>query len=139
MKNKIKKLKLPLNKMTGNEKDYAAVLLEDVNSNMKVFWETLSGTQDKVNNLAEEMIGLKDAVADNSIEIAEIRTELKADIKSEISGLKTEIKDEIMKTNNKIDLLEFKIENMNKEKADPKKFLELEKRVIKLEVKAIAG
>ena len=67
MKNKIKKLKLPLNKMTGNEKDYAAVLLEDVNSNMKVFWETLSGTQDKVNNLAEEMIGLKDAVADNSI------------------------------------------------------------------------
>ena len=139
MKNKIKKLKLPLNKMTGNEKDYAAVLLEDVNSNMKVFWETLSGTQDKVNNLAEEMIGLKDAVADNSIEIAEIRTEIKADIKSEISGLRTEIKDEIMKTNNKIDSLEFKIENMNKEKADPKKFLELEKRVIKLEVKAIAG
>mgnify|MGYP001610436744 FL=1 len=44
-----------------------------------------------------------------------------------------------MKTNNKIDSLEFKIENMNKEKADPKKFLELEKRVIKLEVKAIAG
>ena len=24
--------------MTGNEKDYTAVLLEDVNSNMKAFW-----------------------------------------------------------------------------------------------------
>ena len=47
MKNKIKKLKLPLSKMTGNEKDYAAVLLEDVNSNMKAFWEVLSGVKEK--------------------------------------------------------------------------------------------
>lgn len=48
MKNKIKKLKLPLNKMTKNEKDYTAVLMEDVNNNMKAFWEALSGTQDDV-------------------------------------------------------------------------------------------
>lgn len=33
MKNKIKKLKLPLSKMTGEEKDYTAILLEDVDSN----------------------------------------------------------------------------------------------------------
>ena len=124
--------------MIGDEKDYTAVLLEDINSKMKAFWEVLSGTQSDVKDLKKEMGFLKDSVADNGIEIAELRTEFKAELKSEIGGLRTEIKDEIMKTNNKIDSLEFKIDNMNKEKVDPKKFLELEKRVIKLEMKAIA-
>ena len=43
MKNKIKKLKLPLNKMTGNEKDYIITLLKNINSNMKAFLNVLSG------------------------------------------------------------------------------------------------
>lgn len=43
MKSKIKKLKLPLNKMTGNEKDCIITLLEDINSNMKAFLGVLSG------------------------------------------------------------------------------------------------
>ena len=47
MKNKIKKLKLPLNKMTENEKDYTAVLMEDMNSNVKAFWEVLSSVKEK--------------------------------------------------------------------------------------------
>ena len=156
MKNKIKKLKLPLNKMTGDEKNYAAVLLEDVNSNMKAFWDVLSGVQDKTDNLTKEIAEIKDTVADNGIEISEIkseisglRTELKSEIsdvrtevKSEISGLRTEfhgLKGEIVKINTKLYSLEFKMDNANKEKFDPKKFLELEKRVVKLEVKAIAG
>ena len=167
MKNKIKKLKLPLNKMTGDEKNYAAVLLEDVNSNMKAFWDVLSGVQDKTDNLTKEIAEIKDTVADNGIEISELkseisglrtelkseisglRTELKSEIsdvrtevKSEISGLRTEfhgLKGEIVKINTKLYSLEFKMDNANKEKFDPKKFLELEKRVVKLEVKAIAG
>ena len=156
MKNKIKKLKLPLNKMTGDEKNYTAVLLEDVNSNMKAFWDVLSGVQDKTDNLTKEIAEIKDTVADNGIEISELkseisglRTELKSEIsdvrtevKSEISGLRTEfhgLKGEIVKINTKLYSLEFKMDNANKEKFDPKKFLELEKRVVKLEVKAIAG
>ena len=142
--------------MTGDEKNYTAVLLEDVNSNMKAFWDVLSGVQDKTDNLTKEIAEIKDTVADNGIEISEIKSEisgLRTELKSEISGLRTELKSEIsdvrtelnglkgevVKTNTKLDSLELKIENANKEKFDPKKFLELEKRVIKLEVKAIAG
>src|SRR3989338_7157858 len=57
MKNKnkkIKKLKLPLNKMTGDEKNYTAVLLEDVNSNMKAFWEIISDNQNDIKILKEK-------------------------------------------------------------------------------------
>lgn len=42
-KQKIKKLKLPLNKMTGNEKDHIITLLEDINNNMKIFLDVFSG------------------------------------------------------------------------------------------------
>ena len=56
-KQKIKKLKLPLSKMTGNEKDYTAVLLEDVNSNMKAFWEVLSGVKER-GDATFEQVGL---------------------------------------------------------------------------------
>src|SRR3989344_2176675 len=145
MKNKIKKLKLPLNKMTGDEKNYTAVLLEDVNSNMKAFWDVLSGVQDKTDNLTKEIAEIKDTVADNGIEISELKSEIsevRTEVKSEISGLRTEfhgLKGEIVKINTKLYSLEFKMDNANKEKFDPKKFLELEKRVVKLEVKAIAG
>ena len=53
--------------MTGNEKDYTAVLLEDVNSNMKVFWEVLSGVKEK-GNATFEQVGLVTEKID-SIEI----------------------------------------------------------------------
>ena len=131
--------------MTGDEKNYTAVLLEDVNSNMKAFWDVLSGVQDKTDNLTKEIAEIKDTVADNGIEISELKSEisgLRTELKSEISDVRTELnglKGEVVKTNTKLDSLELKIENANKEKFDPKKFLELEKRVIKLEVKAIAG
>ena len=95
MKNKIIKLKLPLSKMTGNEKDYTAVLLEDVNSNMKAFWEVLSGTQEDVKDLKVGMSDIKDAVADNSIEIAELKIEL-------------------TKTNKRLDSMEIKLDDLIK-------------------------
>ena len=60
---KIKKLKLPLSKMTGNEKDYTAVLLEDVNSNIKAFWEKLSDVERKGDATFEEAIRINERLA----------------------------------------------------------------------------
>ena len=131
MKNKIIKLKLPLSKMTGNEKDYTAVLLEDVNSNMKAFWEVLSGTQEDVKDLKVGMSDIKDAVADNSIEIAELKIEL-------------------TKTNKRLDSVEFKLDDLIKEtsfikeeikalkislsaKADKEKLATLEFKIVRIE------
>ena len=110
MKNKIKKLKLPLNKMTGEEKNYVAVLLEDVNSNMKAFWEVLSGTQSDVKELKEGMEVLKDAVADNGIEIAELKAEtMKTNKRLDSIEGQQEI------TNKRLDSIEFKLEDLIKE------------------------
>src|SRR3990167_9236028 len=128
MKNqKIKKLKLPLSKMTDNEKDYTAVLLEDVNSNMKAFWEVLSGVKEK-GDATFEQVGLVTEKLD-SIEIrldsiegqqAETNKRLVSiefkldDLMKEVSSIKEEIK--TLKTSisakadkEKLEILEFKI------------------------------
>jgi len=128
MKNqKIKKLKLPLSKMTDNEKDYTAVLLEDVNSNMKAFWEVLSGVKEK-GDATFEQVGLVTEKID-SIEIrldsiegqqAETNKRLVSiefkldDLMKEVSSIKEEIK--TLKTSisakadkEKLEILEFKI------------------------------
>ena len=128
MKNqKIKKLKLPLSKMTDNEKDYTAVLLEDVNSNMKAFWEVLSGVKEK-GDATFEQVGLVTEKID-SIEIrldsiegqqAETNKRLVSiefkldDLMKEVSSIKEEIK--VLKTalsskadKEKLEILEFKI------------------------------
>src|SRR3972149_721510 len=89
-KRKIKKLKLPLSKMTGNEKDYTAVLLEDVNSNMKAFWEVLSGVKER-GDATFEQVGLMTEKIDG----IEIRID-------SIEGQQTE-------TNKRLVSLEFKI------------------------------
>ena len=126
-KRKIKKLKLPLSKMTGNEKDYTAVLLEDVNSNMKAFWEVLSGVKEK-GDATFEQVGLVTEKID-SIEIrldsiegqqAETNKRLVSiefkldDLMKEVSSIKEEIK--TLKTSisakadkEKLEILEFKI------------------------------
>lgn len=145
MKNKIKKLKLPLNKMTGNEKDYTAVLLEDVSSNMKAFWEVLSGTQGDVKELKEGMEFLKDTVADNGIEIAELKAEaMKTNKKLDSIESQQEI------TNKRLDSIEFKLDDLTREisfikeeiralkislsaKADKEKLNILEFKIIKIE------
>ena len=127
MKQKIKKLKLPLSKMTDNEKDYTAVLLEDVNSNMKAFWEILSGVKEK-GDATFEQVGLVTEKID-SIEIrldsiegqqAETNKRLVSiefkmdDLMKEVSSIKEEIK--TLKTSistkadkEKLEMLEFKI------------------------------
>ena len=125
MKNKIKKLKLPLNKMTENEKDYTAVLLEDVNSNMKAFWEVLSSVKEK-GDATFEQVGLmaeKIDMLETGQEITNKRLDsidFKLDdlineisfIKEEIMALKKSLSTKADKE--KLEILEFKIVRIEK-------------------------
>lgn len=111
--------------MTGNEKDYAAVLLEDVNSNMKAFWEVLSGTQNDVRRLKDDAQELKEK-GDATWDLLQSVKE-KGDATFEQVGIMTEkldsvelrldsIEDKQEVTNKRLDSIDFKIDNANKEK-----------------------
>ena len=155
MKNKnkkIKKLKLPLNKMTGDEKNYTAVLLEDVNSNMKAFWEIISDNQNDIKILKEksdatfeqlgfmtEKIGGMETRLD-SIESLQTTTNKRLD---SIESLQTT-------TNKRLDSIEFKLDDLISEisfikeeilalktslsaKADKEKLEVLEFKIVRIE------
>ena len=118
MKNKIKKLKLPLNKMTGNEKDYTAVLLEDVNSNMKAFWEVLLATQDDVKGLKEKGDATFEQVGIITERLVSLEFKLD-DLIKEVSFIKEEIKTlkislSAKTDKEKLETLEFKIIRIEK-------------------------
>ena len=141
MKNKnkkIKKLKLPLNKMTGDEKNYTAVLLEDVNSNMKAFWEIISDNQNDIKILKEKN--------DATFEQLGFMTE-------KIGGMETRL-DSIESlqatTNKRLDSIEFKLDDLISEisfikeeilalktslsaKADKEKLEVLEFKIVRIE------
>ena len=144
-KRKIKKLKLPLSKMTGNEKDYTAVLLEDVNINMKAFWEVLSGVKER-GDATFEQVGLMTEKIDgieirlDSIEGQQTETNKRLD---SIEGQQTE-------TNKRLDSIEFKLDDLMKEvssikeeikvlktalssKADKEKLEILEFKIVRIE------
>lgn len=118
--------------MTRNEKDYAAVLLEDVNSNMKAFWEVLSGVKEKgdatfeqVGRMTERIDSVETRIdsMDGKLEITNKRLdsmEIKLDelisavslIKEEIESLKTSLSAKADKE--KLAILEFKIVRIEK-------------------------
>ena len=117
--------------MTGNEKDYTAVLLEDVNSNMKAFWEVLSGVKER-GDATFEQVGLMTEKIDG----IEIRID-------SIEGQQTE-------TNKRLDSIEFKLDDLMKEvssikeeikvlktalssKADKEKLEILEFKIVRIE------
>ena len=137
-KTKIKKLKLPLNKMTGDEKNYTAVLLEDVNSNMKAFWEIISDNQNDIKILKEK--------SDATFEQLGFMTE-------KIGGMETRL-DSIESlqatTNKRLDSIEFKLDDLISEisfikeeilalktslsaKADKEKLEVLEFKIVRIE------
>lgn len=124
--------------MTGAEKDYTAVLLEDVNSNMKAFWEVLSENQKDVKEVKVEISEMKEDI-----------NELKADVrilKTDVKELKTDVKE----LKEKSDTIEIKLDSLTKElffikeeikslrislseKADKEKLEMLELKVIRIE------
>ena len=151
-KTKIKKLRLPLNKMTGDEKNYTAGLLEDVNSNMKAFWEIISDNQNDIKILKEksdatfeqlgfmtEKIGGMETRLD-SIESLQATTNKRLD---SIESLQTT-------TNKRLDSIEFKLDDLISEisfikeeilalktslsaKADKEKLEVLEFKIVRIE------
>ena len=149
---KIKKLKLPLSKMTGNEKDYTAVLLEDVNSNMKVFWEVLSGVKEK-GDATFEQVGLVTEKID-SIEIRLDSIEGQQTITNKrLNSMDTrfnKVDEQLDSMNGRFDRVEFKLDVLIKEvsfikeeikvlktalssKADKEKLEILEFKIIRIE------
>jgi len=131
--------------MTGNEKDYTAVLLEDVNSNMKAFWEVLSGVKER-GDATFEQVGLMTEKIDgieirlDSIEGQQTETNKRLD---SIEGQQTE-------TNKRLDSIEFKLDDLMKEvssikeeikvlktalssKADKEKLEILEFKIVRIE------
>lgn len=152
MKNKIKKLKLPLNKMTGAEKDYTAVLLEDVNSNMKAFWEVLSENQKDVKEVKVEISEMKEDINELKADVRILKTDV-AELKTDVKELKTdvaELKTDVKELKEKSDTIEIKLDSLTKElflikeeikslrmslseKADKEKLEMLELKVIRIE------
>ena len=141
MKNKnkkIKKLKLPLNKMTGDEKNYTAVLLEDVNSNMKAFWEIISDNQNDIKILKEKSDATFEQLGFMTEKIGGMETRLDS-----IESLQTT-------TNKRLDSIEFKLDDLISEisfikeeilalktslsaKADKEKLEVLEFKIVRIE------
>ena len=137
-KTKIKKLKLPLNKMTGDEKNYTAVLLEDVNSNMKAFWEIISDNQNDIKILKEKSDATFEQLGFMTEKIGGMETRLDS-----IESLQTT-------TNKRLDSIEFKLDDLISEisfikeeilalktslsaKADKEKLEVLEFKIVRIE------
>ena len=138
--------------MTGDEKNYTAVLLEDVNSNMKAFWEIISDNQNDIKILKEksdatfeqlgfmtEKIGGMETRLD-SIESLQATTNKRLD---SIESLQTT-------TNKRLDSIEFKLDDLISEisfikeeilalktslsaKADKEKLEVLEFKIVRIE------
>ena len=138
--------------MTGNEKDYTAVLLEDVNSNMKVFWEVLSGVKEK-GDATFEQVGLVTEKID-SIEIRLDSIEGQQTITNKrLNSMDTrfnKVDEQLDSMNGRFDRVEFKLDVLIKEvsfikeeikvlktalssKADKEKLEILEFKIIRIE------
>ena len=151
-KRKIKKLKLPLSKMTGNEKDYTAVLLEDVNSNMKAFWVVLSGVKER-GDATFEQVGLMTEKIDgieirlDSIEGQQTITNKRLD---SMDTRFNKVDEQLDSMNDGFDRVEFKLDGLMKEvyfikeeikvlktalssKADKEKLEILEFKIVRIE------
>ena len=102
------------------KRDYTAVLLEDVNSNMKAFWEVLSGVKEKGDATFEQVGILTELLKIDSVETRLDSMEIKLDelinavslIKGEMEALKTSLSAKADKE--KLSTLEFKIVRIEK-------------------------
>ena len=132
MKNKkIKKANLPFDKMSEKEKNYVAIILEEVRSNFAVFGETLGGFGDKlelvrqkgdatfeeVGRIKGEIIVIKEDIVVIKEDIVVIKEDIvvvKKDIvviKKDIVGIKGEMKG----MNNRLDKIESEVLSIRNE------------------------
>ena len=131
--------------MTGNEKDYAAVLLEDVNSNMKAFWEVLSGVKEKGDATFEQVGILTEKIDSVETKIDSVETRL-CSVETRLCS----VEDNQKITNKKLDSLEYKLDDLIKAvslikeeiealkislsaKADKEKLATLEFKIVRIE------
>jgi len=87
---KVKKAKLPLSKMSKKEKDYTAVLLEEVRSNFTVFGEALDGFGEKLELVKQKGDATFEEVGRIKLEMAEMNIRLDR-IEREVSSIRSEI------------------------------------------------
>jgi len=103
---KIKKISLPLKKMSEKEKDYVAIVLEDVNHNFKAFGEVLSDVREKDEATFEEVGRINEKLTLMDFRLGNIEKEVKS-IKNEIKELRLSL---IKKADvEKLNELEFRI------------------------------
>lgn len=121
---KIKKIRLPLKKMTAKEKDYVAVVLEDVNHNFKAFGEVLDGVRKKGDATFEEVGRINERLV--SVEMNQVL--MRGDIK-ELKITTSRIEQEIIAIKNEIKDLRASLSK----KADIEKLRDIELRVIQIE------
>ena len=85
--NKIKKAKLPFKKMSDNEKDYVAVVLEEVRDNFRAFGESLDFAQKKGDATFEEVGRIREELEEMNYRLNNIEQEVSA-IRNEINSFK---------------------------------------------------
>ncbi|MDP3794449.1 MAG: hypothetical protein Q8R13_00775 [bacterium] len=83
----LKKLRLPFQKMTGREKNYAAVILENVRDDFKIFGESLDVVKSDVQTLKRDMGTVKGDVQTLKGDMGTVKGDM-ATVKSELAQVK---------------------------------------------------
>jgi len=73
---KIKKVKLPLKKMSKEDVNYAAVMLEELNHNFKAFGEVLRGVKERSDATYEKVGEMNERLSMVEIDLAEARKDI---------------------------------------------------------------
>ncbi len=117
-KNKVAKANLPFKKMSEKEKDYVAVVLEEVRSNFKAFGETLDFVRMRGDATFEEVGRVREGleeVKDNQILMQADINVLKEDVsvlKQDVSVLKEDVsvlKQDVKQINVRLDNIEQEV------------------------------
>jgi len=87
---KTKKVKFPLSKMRKREKDYVAILLEEMRSDFTVFGETLSGFGKKLELVKQKGDATFEEVGKMKVEMVEMNIRLDR-IEREVLSIRSEI------------------------------------------------
>jgi uncharacterized protein (DUF3084 family) len=142
---KIKRIRLPLNKMTKEDQHYAAVLLEDVQENFKAFGEALETVRGDLNTVKSDLNTVKTDLNTVKSDLNTVKTDLKAVKKKTNSTFEEvgKIKVQLTGINLRLGKIEQEVRGIKKEikdlrislsrKADIKRLEALERRIVLIE------